>query len=72
MSDFIRRRSASYGGISKQGFRSLVKMSRLHYITPWQGRKPSVLSEERLSPREVKTCVFVIFLPKIWAKKLGG
>jgi hypothetical protein len=34
---------------------SLVKMSRLHCITPWQGRKPSVLSEERLSPREEKT-----------------
>ena len=33
---FIRRRSASYGGTSKQGFRSLVKMSRLHFITPWQ------------------------------------
>ena len=27
-------------------------MSRLHFITPRQGRKPSVLSEERLSPRE--------------------
>ena len=38
---------------------SLVKMSRLHCITPWQGRKPMVLSEERLSPREEKTCVFV-------------
>jgi len=31
-----------------------------------------LLSEERLSPHEVKTCVFVIFLPKIWAKKWGG
>ena len=38
---------------------SSVKMSRLHCITPWQGRKPSVLSEERLSPREEKTSVFV-------------
>jgi len=27
---------------------NLVKMSRLHCITPWQGRKPSVLSEELL------------------------
>ena len=34
-------------------------MSRLHCITPWQGRKPSVLSEERLSPHEEKTYVFV-------------
>ena len=31
-----------------------------------------LLSEERLSPREVKTCVFVIFLPEIRAKKWGG
>ena len=38
---------------------NLVKMSRLHCITPWQGRKPMVLSEERLSPREEKTYVFV-------------
>ena len=42
---FIRRRAASYGGTSKQGFSFFVKMSRLHCITPWQGRKPSVLSE---------------------------
>ena len=57
---FIRRRSASYGGTSKQGFRSLVKM--------W--RKPSFLSEELLlaQKREVKPCVFVIFLPKFWQK----
>ena len=36
----------------------LVKMSRLHCITPWQGRKPSVLSEELLlaQKREEKTC----------------
>ena len=34
----------------------LVKMSRLHFITPWQGRKLSVLSEELLfaQKREVK------------------
>ena len=30
-----------------------------------------LLSEERLSPREVKTCVFVIFLPGLRAKKMG-
>ena len=32
-------------------------MSRLHFITPWQGRKPSVLSEELLlaQKREEKT-----------------
>ena len=36
----------------------LVKMSLLHCITPWQGRKPSVLSEEQLAPREdVKLCL---------------
>ena len=36
-------------------------MSRLHCITPWQGRKPSVLSEELLlaQKREEKTYVFV-------------
>ena len=36
-------------------------MSRLHFITPWQGRKPSVLSEELLlaQKREEKTYVFV-------------
>ena len=35
----------------------LVKMSRLHFITPRQGRKPSVLSEELLlaQKREEKT-----------------
>ena len=26
----------------------LVKMSRLHFITPWQGKKTAFLSEERL------------------------
>ena len=37
----------------------LVKMSRLHCITPRQGRKPSVLSEELLlaQKREVKPCL---------------
>jgi hypothetical protein len=44
-------------------------MSRLHCITPWQGRKPSVLSEERLSPREEKTYVFV---RHFLGKKNGG
>ena len=41
---------------------SLVKMSRLHFITPWQGRKPSVLSEELLltQKREVKPSVFAL------------
>ncbi|MBQ8753935.1 MAG: hypothetical protein IJZ19_02785, partial [Lentisphaeria bacterium] len=38
--------------LHKQGLLELVKMSRLHCITPWQGRKPSVLSEELLPPRE--------------------
>ena len=34
-----------------------VKMSRLHCITPWQGRKPLFLSEELLlaQKREEKT-----------------
>ena len=43
-------------------------MSRLHCMTPWQGRKPAVLSEERLSPREEKTYVFVrhFFGKKKW------
>ena len=47
--------------LHKQGAGSMVKMSRLHCITPWQGRKPSVLSEELLltQKREEKTCVFV-------------
>ena len=50
---------------------SLVKMSRLHCITPWQGRKPSVLSEELLlaQKREEKTYVFV---PPFFCKKNGG
>ena len=44
-------------------------MSRLHCITPWQGRKPSVLSEELLlaQKREEKTYVFVP--PFFWQKK---
>ena len=45
-------------------------MSRLHCITPWQGRKPSVLSEELLfaQKREEKTYVFVrhFFDKKKW------
>ena len=50
---------------------SLVKMSRLHCITPWQGRKPSVLSEELLlaQKREEKTYVFV---PPFFGQKNGG
>ena len=44
-------------------------MSRLHCITPWQGRKPSVLSEERLSPREEKPCGFV---PPFFCKKMAA
>ena len=45
-------------------------MSRLHCITPWQGRKPSVLSEELLltQKREEKTYVFVRHL---FAKKMA-
>ena len=49
-----------------------MKRSRLHCITPRQGRKNFVfLSEERLSPREVKPCGFVrhFFCKK---KKNGG
>ena len=46
-SDFIHLRTR-LRWTSKQGFWNLVKMSRLHCITPWQGRKPSVLSEELL------------------------
>ena len=44
-------------------------MSRLHFITPWQGRKPSVLSEELLlaQKREKNTYVFVRhFFAKKW------
>ena len=46
-------------------------MSRLHFITPWQGRKPAVLSEELLlaQKREEKTYVFV---RHFFAKKNGG
>ena len=46
-------------------------MSRLHCITPWQGRKPSVLSEELLlaQKREEKTYVFV---RHFFGKKNGG
>jgi len=41
-----------YGGQASKAFRFFVKMSRLHCITPRQGRKGSrLLSEERLSPR---------------------
>ena len=45
-------------------------MSRLHFITPWQGRKPSVLSEELLlaQKREEKTYVFV---RHFFAKKMA-
>ena len=49
-------------------------MSRLHCITPWQGRKPSVLSEELLlaQKREEKTCVFVRhFLAQKMAERAG-
>jgi len=48
--------------LHKQGFWNLVKMSRLHCITPWQGRKPAVLSEELLlaQKREVKPSGFAL------------
>ena len=36
------------GATSQARLPALVKMSRLHCITPWQGRKPAVLSEELL------------------------
>ena len=75
-SDFIRRRSASYGGTSKQGETAIwvksgcrhVKMSRLHFITPWQGRKPSVLSEVKpsvfaLTGYAVTSAASLFFLP---------
>ena len=46
-------------------------MSRLHCITPWQERKPSVLSEELLlaQKREEKTYVFV---RHFFGQKNGG
>ena len=61
---FIRRRSASYGGTSKQGFRSLVKM--------W--RKPSVLVKSFYWHKSVKwsLAASLFFLPEFRAKKWGG
>ena len=54
---------------------SLVKMSRLHFITPWQGRKPLVLSEELLLHKSVKRRLassLTIFLPEFGQKKWSG
>ena len=49
----------------------LHKQARLPEFGEDVKKSLRLLSEERLSPREVKTCVFVIFLPEIRAKKWG-